>query len=76
MLQEDTQFAEAIQKSMESSGFEGVPLSYQEARIYHWNEWADRLIGLDNIPENLRVVQAIGDEWLAPNEPRLGQAAG
>lgn len=76
VLLEDTQFGEAIQKSMESSGFEGVPLSYQEARIYHWNQWADRLIGLDNIPEDLRVAQAIGDEWLAPNEPRLAQAAG
>ena len=76
VLQEDTQFGEAIQKSMESSGFEGVPLSYQEARIYHWNQWADRMIGLDNVPKDLRVVQAIGDEWLAPNEPRLAQAAG
>ncbi len=71
VLQEDTQFGEAIQKSMESSGFEGVPLSYQEARIYHWNQWADRLIGIENIPEELRVAQVMGDEWLMPNEPRL-----
>ena len=27
--------------------FKGVPLSYQEARIYHWNQNADQMIGLD-----------------------------
>lgn len=73
VLKEDTQFGPRIQRSMESKGFKGVPLSYQEARIYHWNQWADRLIGIDNIPEELRVAQVMGDEWLAPNEPRLAQ---
>ena len=73
VLLEDTQFGEAIQKSMESYGFDGVPLSYQEARIYHWNQFADKLIGVDNIPEELRVVQVIGDEWMYPNDPRLAQ---
>lgn len=76
VLQEDTQFGEAIQKSMESSGFQGVPLSYQEARIYHWNQWADRLIGPDNIPAELRVEQVMGDEWLMPNDPRLEEVRG
>jgi len=74
VLLEDTQFGEAIQKSMESYGFKGVPLSYQEARIYHWNQAADRMIGIDNIPEELRVAQVMGDEWIYPNEPRLAQA--
>ena len=74
VLQEDTQFGLAIQKSMESPAFKGVPLSYQEARIYHWNEWADRIIGIENIPEELRVAQVMGDEWLYPNEPRLAEA--
>jgi len=73
VLKEDTTFGPWIQKSMESSGFQGVPLSYQEARIYHWNQWADRVIGIDNIPKELRVAQVIDDEWLAPNEPRLNQ---
>ncbi len=71
VLQEDTQFGEKIQQSMESKGFKGVPLSYQEARIYHWNEAADRIIGIDNIPEELRVQQVIGDEWIYPNDPRV-----
>ncbi len=71
VLREDTEFGEWIQKSMESYGFKGVPLSYQEARIYHWNQWADRMIGIENIPEELRVQQVIGDEWLYPSDPRL-----
>ena len=73
VLLEDTQFGLAIQKSMESSGFQGVPLSYQEARIYHWNQWADRIIGIDNIPQELRVSQVMGDEWLMPNDPRVAE---
>lgn len=73
VLQEDTRFGPLIQQSHQSGGFDGVPLSYQEARIYHWNQWADRLIGIDNIPEELRVEQVMGDEWLVPNDPRLEQ---
>ena len=60
VLLEDTEFGAWIQKSVESYGFRGVPLSYQEARIYHWNQFADRLIGVDNIPPDLRVEQVIG----------------
>ena len=71
IIQEDIQFGEKIQKSMESYGFSGVPLSYQEARIYHWNQAADRMIGLDNIPPELRVEQVIGDDWIYPNDPRV-----
>jgi phenylpropionate dioxygenase-like ring-hydroxylating dioxygenase large terminal subunit len=73
VLLEDTQFGEKIQQSMESYGFRGVPLSYQEARIYHWNQAADRLIGIENVPPELRVEQVIGDEWIYPNDPRLAQ---
>ena len=74
VLREDTEFGEWIQKSVESYGFRGVPLSYQEARIYHWNQWADRIIGVENIPEELRVDQVIGDNWLYPNDPRMAEA--
>ena len=75
VLREDTQFGEQIQKSMESYGFQGVPLSYQESRIYHWNEAADRMIGIDNVPPELRVAQVIGEEWIYPSDPRLAQLA-
>ncbi|NJN52334.1 MAG: aromatic ring-hydroxylating dioxygenase subunit alpha [Gammaproteobacteria bacterium] len=71
VLLEDTQFGAWIQKSVESYGFRGVPLSYQEARIYHWNQAADRMIGIDNIPPELRVAQVIGDDWIYPNDPRV-----
>ena len=73
VLLEDTQFGEAIQRSMESAGFTGVPLSYQEARIYHWNEWADRIIGCERIPAELRVEQVLTDDWLIPNDPRIAE---
>ena len=71
VLLEDTEYGAWIQKSHESYGFKGVPLSYQEARIYHWNQSADKMIGIDNIPPELRVAQVIGDEWLYPNDPRI-----
>jgi phenylpropionate dioxygenase-like ring-hydroxylating dioxygenase large terminal subunit len=76
VLLEDTQFGEKIQASMESYGFESVPLSYQEARIYHWNQAADNMIGIDNVPAELRVQQVIGDEWIYPNDPRLQEMLG
>ena len=55
ILEEDTQFAPAIQSSVESRGFKGIYLSYQERRIYHWHEELDRRIGADLIPERMRV---------------------
>jgi len=75
VLQEDTEFGKQIQRSVESWGFTGVPLSYQEARIYHWNQAADKMIGINNIPETLSVKQVIGEEWIYPNDPRLEQVA-
>ena len=57
ILAEDLQFAERIQKSVESPGFRGMTLNYQERRIYHWHEELDRRLqraGID-VPEHLRV---------------------
>ena len=73
IILEDTQFGEAIQKSMESQGFKSVPLSYQEARIYSFHQSCDRMIGLDRVPPELRVEQVIGPEWVYPNDPRVEQ---
>ncbi len=56
ILEEDTQFAPQIQQSVESPGFKGIRLNYQERRIYHWHEELDRRIGIENIPEHLRVT--------------------
>ena len=70
IILEDTQFGEAIQQSMQSSAFRSVPLSYQEARIYSFHQSCDKMIGVDNVPEDLRVEQVIGNEWVWPNDPR------
>jgi phenylpropionate dioxygenase-like ring-hydroxylating dioxygenase large terminal subunit len=55
ILDEDLQFAESIQASVMSPGFRGMPLNYQERRIYHWHEELDRRIGAERIPPHLRV---------------------
>jgi phenylpropionate dioxygenase-like ring-hydroxylating dioxygenase large terminal subunit len=55
ILDEDLQFCDAIQRSVQSSGFRGIPLNYQERRIYHWHEELDRRIGADKIDPALRV---------------------
>jgi choline monooxygenase len=55
ILQEDIEFVPQIQKSMHSRGFRGITLSYQERRIYHWHEELDRRIGIESVPDHLRV---------------------
>ncbi len=55
ILYEDTQFAPQLQASLESPGFDGITLNYQERRIYNWHEELDRRIGLECVPEHLRV---------------------
>jgi len=55
IIGEDTQFAPQIQESVESDGFKGIPLSYQERRIYHWNETLDQYIGKAQIPDGMAV---------------------
>lgn len=71
VLLEDTETSERIQASIHSDAFRGIPLGYQEARIYHWHQAADALIGREAIPEELRVEPVIGEEWIYPNDPRL-----
>jgi phenylpropionate dioxygenase-like ring-hydroxylating dioxygenase large terminal subunit len=55
ILEEDTQFAPRIQQSVETAGFKGMYLSYQERRIYHWHEELDRRIGAERVPSSLRI---------------------
>ncbi|MEQ8659311.1 MAG: aromatic ring-hydroxylating dioxygenase subunit alpha [Gammaproteobacteria bacterium] len=56
IVDEDIQFAEPMQATITSPGFTGVPLSYQERRIYHWNEAIDRCIGIAQVPPALRMA--------------------
>ena len=64
ILDEDIQIAARMQESVESNGFRGAALNYQERRIYHWHEELDRRIGPERIPEHLRMPQVL-DEWVA-----------
>lgn len=59
ILEEDTQFAPRIQESVECGGFDGMYLSYQERRIYHWHEELDRRIG-DLVPPELAIPRLLG----------------
>lgn len=61
ILYEDLQYAPQIQESLESRGFQGMPLNYQERRIYHWHEELDRRIGLNRVPVEARVEQVLHD---------------
>lgn len=61
ILYEDLQYAPQIQESLESRGFQGMPLNYQERRIYHWHEELDRRIGLNRVPPKARVEQVLHD---------------
>ncbi len=63
IIEEDTQFATRIQTSVESDGFRGISLSYQERRIYHWHERLDQLLGQDEIDPCLRV-EAVLDKFI------------
>ena len=60
VLGEDMENLPWIQRSIESGALEGVPLSYQERRIYHFHEYLDQVIGVDDIPSHLRVDQRLG----------------
>jgi choline monooxygenase len=59
ILEEDLQFAAQIQESLQSPGFRGIPLNYQERRIYHWHEELDRRIDPQRVPAALRVLPVL-----------------
>ncbi|GGD34404.1 aromatic ring-hydroxylating oxygenase subunit alpha [Croceicoccus pelagius] len=59
VLEEDMMNLGPIQKSLESGGFTGMLVNYQERRIYWFHEEVDRLIGKENIPEGLAVEQLL-----------------
>ena len=73
VLREDIAISEAIQQSMAEGFVSPIRLGYQEARIYHWHQSADDIIGRELIPENLRVPAVLNESWWHPNEPRLSE---
>jgi phenylpropionate dioxygenase-like ring-hydroxylating dioxygenase large terminal subunit len=56
IIDEDVENLAPMFRAMEAPNFDGVPLSYQERRIWHFNETIDRVIGVEKIPEHLRVA--------------------
>jgi choline monooxygenase len=49
---------------VETAGFKGIYLSYQERRIYHWHEELDRRIGAGRVPAGLQVRPVL-QPWVA-----------
>ncbi|MGH9186770.1 MAG: aromatic ring-hydroxylating oxygenase subunit alpha [Acidimicrobiales bacterium] len=65
VLLEDLGNLPALQRSMATGGLGAITLGYQERRIYHQHEELDRRIGIERVPEDLRVPQVLGD-WIEP----------
>lgn len=67
VMDEDAENLEPIQRSVESAAHGGIPLNYQERRIWHLHATIDRSIiagvGADAIPEHLRVPDLLTD-WV------------
>ncbi len=59
IMDEDFMNMAPMQRSLESPAFRGMPINYQERRIWHFNEQLDRVIGIERIPEELRVEQLL-----------------
>lgn len=59
IIDEDVENTKPMFQAMRSPNFDGVPLSYQERRIWHFNETIDRVIGVERIPEHLRLAQVL-----------------
>ena len=48
-----------MQRSLESPALRGIPINYQERRIWHLHEQIDRVIGVENVPEGLRMTPVL-----------------
>jgi phenylpropionate dioxygenase-like ring-hydroxylating dioxygenase large terminal subunit len=59
IMEEDTRNLGPMQRSLESPALRGIPINYQERRIWHFNEEIDRTIGIERIPEHMRVRQLL-----------------
>src|SRR5690606_596342 len=61
IFDEDLRFISKIQQSREGGYFTGMLLSYMERAIYWYQEELDRKIGIERIPEHLRIKQVLSD---------------
>jgi phenylpropionate dioxygenase-like ring-hydroxylating dioxygenase large terminal subunit len=65
LLAEDTQNLEPIQASIEAAAHTGIPLNYQERRLWQFHVDLDAMIGSERIPEHLRVPDLL-DHYIEP----------
>jgi len=59
VMDEDLQFLESQQRAIVSPGYRGYNLSWMERRLYYAHESIDRTIGIEHIPEELRVPRLL-----------------
>lgn len=59
VLNEDMQLFGSIQRAYEQGELPGIMLGFQEQHIYWYNEEIDRKIGIENVPEAMRVRQLL-----------------
>ncbi len=59
IMDEDKYNMAPMQESLESVAFTGVPINYQERRIWHLHEEIDRMIGPSRIEKELRMDQLL-----------------
>ena len=59
IMDEDTRYLEQVHKAMQSRTLDGFLTSYHERRIYHHEASIDRFIGIEKVPEHLRVPQLL-----------------
>ena len=60
VLEQDYEYIDATQRSVESGACSGLLMGAQERTIYHMHEELDRRIGLDRVPTHLRVRPMLG----------------
>ena len=59
IMDEDKYNMAPMQESLESPALTGIPINYQERRIWHLHEQIDERIGEDRIPKHMRVQQLL-----------------
>lgn len=55
LMKEDNENLEPIQASIEAAAHTGIPLNYQERRLWQFHVDLDKAIGPDRVPKHLRV---------------------
>ncbi len=59
IMDEDTEMLDQIQKAMKTQVLDGFLTSYHERRIYHHEASIDKHLGIENVPEHMRIPQLL-----------------